>query len=208
MDDLRARLANRVQLTSDGHKAYLEAVEGAFGGDVDYAMLVKMYGSAGSDAHPETRYSPSECTGSRKQVIEGFPRWNDISTSYVERQNLTMGMSMRRFVRLTNTFSKRVENHAHALAFHFMHKASRRTGRTARSTSVALVLFASRLYEASFMPDFVCSDLLSMLTEGTSVGLVDVDNIGSSVRVPVHLEYTISLFNSSRSANQLDREDA
>ncbi len=119
MDDLRSRLANRVQLTSDGHKAYLEAVEGAFGGDVDYAQLVKMYGNAGGTA--ETRYSPSECTGTRKRVVEGTPDKRLTSTSYVERQNLTMRMSMRRFTRLTNAFSKKIENHAHSVALHFMY---------------------------------------------------------------------------------------
>ncbi len=120
MDDLRPRLAKRVQLTSDGHKAYLEAVEGAFGGDVDYAQLVKLYGSAGGKGD-EKRYSPAECTGIRKRKIEGSPDPAAVSTSYVERQNLTMRMSIRRFTRLTNAFSKKIENHAHSVALHFMH---------------------------------------------------------------------------------------
>ena len=120
MDDLRARMADRVQLTSDGHKAYLEAVEGAFGGDIDYAMLVKLYGSDGG-VSPEKRYSPAECTGTRKLKVSGNPDAAHISTSYVERSNLTMRMSMRRFTRLTNTFSKKIENHAHSVSLHFMY---------------------------------------------------------------------------------------
>jgi IS1 family transposase len=116
MDDLRARLANRVQLTTDGHKAYLDAVEGAFGSDVDYAMLVKLYGPSFAGAG---RYSPAECIGAKKVAIEGRPDKAHVSTSYVERQNLTMRMSMRRFTRLTNGFSKKLDNHIHALALYF-----------------------------------------------------------------------------------------
>ena len=116
MDDLRDRLANRVQLTGDGHKAYLEAVEGAFGGDVDYATLVKLYGTA-SDAS-KGRYSLAECIGTRKTRIEGRPDPKHVSTSYAERQNLTMRMHMRRFTRLTNAFSKKFENHTHMVALY------------------------------------------------------------------------------------------
>jgi IS1 family transposase len=117
MQDLVSRLSGRVQLTTDGLKAYLSAVEDAFGGDVDYGMLNKIYANAPSG--PETRYSPAECTGCEKRVIVGNPDKKHVSTSFVERQNLTMRMSMRRFTRLTNGHSKKVENHAAAISVHF-----------------------------------------------------------------------------------------
>jgi len=115
MDDLRQRIANRVQLTTDGHKAYLEAVEGAFGGDIDYAMLVKLYGET-PDA--EKRYSPAECIGCRKTKVEGNPDPDHISTSYTERSNLSMRTFMRRFTRLALGFSKKFENHCHMVALY------------------------------------------------------------------------------------------
>ena len=118
MEDLRSRLANRVQLTTDGHKAYLEAVEDAFGCDVDYAQLVKLYGEPTGQMGHERKYSPSECNGTRKRRVEGNPDPASVSTSYAERQNLTMRMQMRRFTRLTNAFSKKFENHMHMVALY------------------------------------------------------------------------------------------
>jgi IS1 family transposase len=145
MDDLASRLATRVQLTSDGHRAYLEAVEGAFGCDVDYAQLVKMYGNVG--APDNRRYSPAECTGIQKRPIEGKPDMKHVSTSYVERSNLTMRMHMRRFTRLTNAFSKKVENHAHAVALHMMYYNFVRIHKTLRVTPAMEAGVADRLWD-------------------------------------------------------------
>ena len=130
VDDLASRLANRVQLTTDGNKVYLEAVEGAFGCEVDYAMLVKMYESS----QEETRYSPARCTGCKGTPITGNPEFKYISTSFIERQNLTMRMGMRRFTRLTNAFSKKIENHAWHLALHYMYYNFARIHKTLRIT--------------------------------------------------------------------------
>ncbi len=131
MQDVAGRVAHRVQLTTDGHTMYLDAVEGAFGQSVDYAMLQKIYGTP---PEGQKRYSPPECIGCKKASIQGNPAPQHISTSYIERQNLTMRMSMRRFTRLTNAFSKKVENLAAAVALHFMHYNFCRVHQTLRVT--------------------------------------------------------------------------
>jgi IS1 family transposase len=121
MQDVASRLTNRVQLTSDGFKCYLEAVTQAFGSQIDFAQLVKLYGSPTGENVTERKYSPAECTGAKKTKICGNPNTQFISTSYIERQNLTMRMHMRRFTRLTNAFSKKLENHCAAIALHYVY---------------------------------------------------------------------------------------
>jgi IS1 family transposase len=131
MNDLAGRLSRRVQLTTDGHRVYLDAVESAFGAEIDYAMLVKLYGR---DRDTEATYSPAKVLSCRAVPISGDPDPKHISTSYAERQNLTRRMSMRRFTRLTNAFSKKVENHEAAIALHFMYYNFCRVHQTLRVT--------------------------------------------------------------------------
>lgn len=141
--DLSKRLANRVQITSDGHRAYLEAVEAGFGADVDYAQLIKLYGEV---PHPAGRYSPAQIQGTKTFCCAGNPDPKHISTSYVERGNLTMRMSMRRFTRLTNAFSKKAENHAYMVALHFMHYNFCRIHKTLRVTPAMAANVAKKLW--------------------------------------------------------------
>jgi len=129
LQDLASRLESRVQLTSDGHKVYFDAVEDAFGSEIDYAMLVKIYGS-----EPEKRYSPAKCLGANPVRVSGNPDPDHISTSHVERKNLTMRRRMRRFTRLTNAFSKKIDNLRHAVSLHFMYYNFCRVHKTLRLT--------------------------------------------------------------------------
>lgn len=155
MTDLRARLATRVQLTTDGHKAYLEAVEGAFGGDVDYAMLIKLYGDASGHKGHEKKYSPAECTGARKELISGNPVKELVSTSHVERQNLSMRMGMRRFTRLTNGFSKKLENHLHMLSLYFVHYNFVRMHKSLRMTPAMAAGVTDKLHDMAWLVEVI-----------------------------------------------------
>jgi hypothetical protein len=132
MEDLASRVSTRIQITTDGLRLYAEAVEGAFGMDVDYAMLIKLYGS--SSDRPDTRYSPAACIGTRTGILSGNPDRNHISTSYVERQNLNLRMGTRRFTRLTNAFSKKFANHCHAVAIYHAYYNFCRVHQTLRVT--------------------------------------------------------------------------
>jgi IS1 family transposase len=155
MQDCAGRIKGRVQVTTDGHKAYLEAVEGAFGMDCDYAMLQKIYGSP--SVEETRRYSPAHCIGSDMKVVIGNPDPKHVSTSYVERQNLTMRMSMRRFTRLTNGFSKKAENHCHAVALHYMYYNFCRVHQTLRVTPAMEAKIADHVWSVE--------ELISLLPE-------------------------------------------
>ena len=154
MEDLRGRLANRMQLSSDGHKAHLEAVEGAFGGDVDYAQIIKMYGKA-PGVQDETRYSPVVSGSVEKKRIEGHPAMRPASTLYAERQNLAMRMSMHRFTRPTNAFTKKLENHSRAVALHFMHYNFCRIHQSLKVTPAMEAGVTDRLWKVDDMVDLV-----------------------------------------------------
>lgn len=147
--DLADRLANRIQLTSDGHKVYLDAVERAFGKDIDYAMLVKHYGA--SPEGPQVRYSPAQCTGTTIGTVTGSPDRKHVSTSYVERQNLNMRMGLRRFTRLTNAFSKKIENHAASVALFVMYHNFVRIHGSLRVTPAMAAKVTDRLWDVSDM---------------------------------------------------------
>jgi IS1 family transposase len=158
MDDVKDRLANRVQLTTDGHKAYLNAVEETFGADIDYAMLVKQYGEPeGAKRSPERRYSPAVCTGAVKRRIEGSPDPAHVSTSHVERANLTMRMANRRFTRLTNAFSKKFENHVHMVALYTVWYNFIRVHKTLRMSPAMAAGVADKLWSMA--------DLVAMMDE-------------------------------------------
>ncbi len=143
MEDLAGRLANRVQLTTDGHKAYLTAVSAAFGHDIDYAMLIKIYGPS---PEGQRRYSPANCLGCKKEEISGMPNPAHVNTSFVERQNLTMRMSMRRFTRLTNAFSKKLENHFAAVGLHFMYYNYAKVHQTLKTTPAVKAGIANHVW--------------------------------------------------------------
>jgi IS1 family transposase len=173
MKDLAGRLANRVQLTTDGHAAYLNAVENNFGSGIDYAMLVKIYGESGE---AEKRYSPAECVGCERKEISGKPDPKHISTSYVERQNLTMRMHMRRFTRLTNAFSKKLENHIAAISLHFMYYNFVRIHQTLRVTPAMAAGVSDRVWEIA--------DVVALLDSGRSEKRADRAIQGLSSKGP------------------------
>lgn len=152
MHDLADRLSSRVQLTTDGLKAYIGAVDSAFGNNIDFAQLVKIYGEG---PKTEARYSPAQCMGARKTLMTGAPDYNHVSTSYVERANLTMRMGMRRFTRLTNAHSKKLENHEHAIALHFFHYNFCRIHSTLRCTPAMAASITNKVWELADIADLL-----------------------------------------------------
>lgn len=185
VSDLRQRLATRVQITSDGHRPYLAAVDAVFGDDVDYAMLVKLYGA---DPQAETRYSPAKCIGARKEPRIGSPNPKHISTSYAERQNLTMRMHMRRFTRLTNAFSKKIENHAYAVALHQMFYNFTRIHQTLRVTPAMAAGVTDRLWDMNDLVKVLEDWEADMATGGTTYE-VRPDRIPPGFHVVINTRY-------------------
>jgi IS1 family transposase len=163
--DLKERLASRTQITTDGHRVYVNAIADAFGGEVDYAMLVKIYGVATTGP---ARYSPAQCMGARKAVISGKPDFKHVSTSFSERANLTMRMGMRRFTRLTNGFSKKVENHEHSVALHFMHYNFCRIHKTLRVTPAMEAGVADHVWEMTDVVAMIDRHAANSVAGGTN----------------------------------------
>lgn len=155
LEDVKKRLAGRVQLTTDGHKMYLTAMEAAFGADADFAQLVKHYSTLAGNTTAEARYSPGQCCGATKEKIEGNPDMKHVSTSFVERQNLTIRMSNRRFTRLTNAFSKKLANHIHSLALHFMHYNFVRLHKTLKTTPAMAAGVTDSLWEMEHVVEMI-----------------------------------------------------
>jgi len=160
ISDLASRLRHRVQLTSDGHRPYLNAVEAAFGADIDYAMLVKLYGNTDDPKSPERRYSPAQCIGTIPTVVTGRPDPSYISTSFVERQNWTLRGTMRRYTRLSNGFSRKIENHMAAVAINYFAYNFVKIHRTLRMSPAMAAGVTTRLYDVS--------DLVALLVEKES----------------------------------------
>lgn len=155
VNDLASRLPRRIQLTTDGLRLYVNAVDGAFGGDIDYAMLTKLYGPSGNDKSSETRYSPGRITGVETTEISGAPDERFINTSYVERANLTHRMGMRRFTRLTNGFSKKFENHCHAVSLHMFYYNFGRVHQTIKSTPAMAAKITDRVWSMLDIVDLI-----------------------------------------------------
>ncbi len=152
VNDLKSRLANRVQITTDGLKLYVNAIDSAFGGEIDYAILIKVYGATFDQAG---KYSPAECIGTEKHIVSGAPDKEKISTSFVERQNLTMRMHMRRFTRLTNGFSKKIENHIAAISLHFMYYNFAKIHKTLRCSPAMAAGVTGKLWEIGDIVDLL-----------------------------------------------------